>query len=113
MHPWWAASATLGWEGRLRERLLASPDALVGECGLDVASAKMGYRVDGIFPIGAPKASDPAPPWADEFDYRTLYVDLPENAGPVAETAFFHRPTATLVTTASARGASARRSPIT
>ena len=38
-----------------------------GECGLDVASARMGYRVDGIFPIGAPKASDPAPPWADEF----------------------------------------------
>ena len=44
-----------------------------GECGLDVASAKMGYRVDGIFPIGAPKASDPAPPWADEFDYKLFY----------------------------------------
>ena len=28
-------------------------------------------------------------------------MDLPENAGPVAETAFFHRPTATLVTTDS------------
>ena len=72
-----------------------------GECGLTAASAKMGYRVDGVFPIGAPKPGDPLPPWADEFDMRTLYVDLPENAGPVAETAFLHRPTNTLVTTDS------------
>lgn len=61
----------------------------------------MGYRVDGVFPLGAPQASDALPPWADEFDMRTLYVDLPENAGPVAETAFYHRPTTTLVTTDS------------
>jgi hypothetical protein len=51
-----------------------------GSCGLDAASAKMGYRVDGVFPIGAPSPTDALPPWADEFDMRTLYVDLPENA---------------------------------
>ena len=70
-----------------------------GECGLDAASAKMGYRVDGVFPTGRPKAGDAMPPWSSEFEMRTLYVDLPENAGPVAETAFFHRPTKSLVTT--------------
>ena len=72
-----------------------------GECGLDAASAKMGYRVDGVFPTGRPKAGDAMPPWSSEFEMRTLYVDLPENAGPVAETAFFHRPTKSLVTTDS------------
>ena len=70
-----------------------------GSCGLEAASASMGYRVDGVFPVGAPKPGDKLPPWADEFDMRTLYVDLPENAGPVAETAFLHRPTSTLITT--------------
>ena len=71
-----------------------------GSCGLDIASAKMGYRVDGVLPIGDPADSTaPKPPWADEFDYRTLYVSLPENAGPVSETAFLHKPTRTLVTT--------------
>jgi len=72
-----------------------------GECGRQAASARMGYRVDGVFPIGAPKPTDPKPPWADEIDTRTLYVDLPENAGPVAETAFLHRPTSTLITSDS------------
>lgn len=72
-----------------------------GECGFDAATAKMGYRVDGIFPAGGPAEGGPTPPWIDEFDYRTLYVDLPENAGPVAETAFLHKPTSTLVTTDS------------
>ena len=70
-----------------------------GTVGLTASSAKMGYRVDGVFPVGAPKAGDALPHWADEFDMRTLYVDLPENAGPVAETAFLHKPTRTLVTT--------------
>ena len=72
-----------------------------GECGLTAASAKMGYRVDGVLPVGTPKPGDALPPWADEFDMRTLYVDLPENAGPVAEAAFLHRPTASLITTDS------------
>jgi len=35
VHPWWAAGVQPNWEHRLRERLLASPSALVGECGLD------------------------------------------------------------------------------
>lgn len=68
-----------------------------GTCGLTAASAKLGYRVDGVLPIGRPKSGDPLPPWADEFDIRTLYVSLPENAGPVSEAAFYHRPTKSLV----------------
>jgi len=71
-----------------------------GECGLDKASARnMPYRVDGVLPVGAPKAGDAMPPWASEFEMRTLYVNLPENAGPVSEAAFYHRPTRTLVAT--------------
>ena len=71
-----------------------------GEIGLDAASSKMPYRVDGVFPVGAPKEGvDALPPWANEFDMRTLYVSLPENAGPVSETAFYHKPSKTLVTT--------------
>lgn len=73
-----------------------------GECGFDASKSKMGYRVDGIFSPGAPPSDgSPLPPWMDEFDYRTLYVDLPENAGPVAEVAFLHKPTSSLVTTDS------------
>ena len=57
-----------------------------GECGLDSASTKkMPYRVDGVLPVGVPSANDVLPPWASEFDIRTLYVNLPENAGPVSE----------------------------
>uniref|UniRef100_A0A7S3W955 Uncharacterized protein n=2 Tax=Choreotrichia TaxID=141411 RepID=A0A7S3W955_9SPIT len=72
-----------------------------GKCGLDVESARMGYRVDGVFPVGAPTHDSPMPPWADEFDFRTLYVDLPQNAGPVSETAFLHKASNTLITTDS------------
>ena len=68
-----------------------------GTCGSTAASAKMGYRVDGVLPIGKPQSGDPLPPWADEFEMRTLYVSLPENAGPVSEAAFYHRPTKSLV----------------
>jgi hypothetical protein len=55
----------------------------------------MGYRVDGVF------GSDIQPPWLDEFDIATLYVALPENAGPVSEIAFCHCPTKTLIATDS------------
>eukprot|EP00427_Karlodinium_veneficum_P009702 CAMPEP_0169093632 /NCGR_PEP_ID=MMETSP1015-20121227/17538_1 /TAXON_ID=342587 /ORGANISM="Karlodinium micrum, Strain CCMP2283" /LENGTH=149 /DNA_ID=CAMNT_0009154281 /DNA_START=55 /DNA_END=500 /DNA_ORIENTATION=- len=72
-----------------------------GQCGLDAASSKMGYRVDGVLPIGTPSESAAMPPWASEFEMRTLYVDLPENSGPVAETAFLHKPTKSLITTDS------------
>ena len=68
-------------------------------CGLNLKSCKMGYRVDGVLPVGTPKAFDALPPWANEFDFRTLYVSLPENAGPVSEAAFLHRPSNTLITT--------------
>ena len=71
-----------------------------GEIGLDTTSNKMPYRVDGVFPVGKPKPGiDSLPSWINEFDMRTLYVNLPENAGPVSETAFYHKPTKTLVTT--------------
>mmetsp|Transcript_50299 Transcript_50299/g.75136 ORF Transcript_50299/g.75136 Transcript_50299/m.75136 type:complete len:460 (-) Transcript_50299:140-1519(-) len=67
-----------------------------GSCGRSSTTEKvqMGYRVDGI--LGG---DDPLPPWADEFDMTTLYVSLPENAGPVSEVAFCHRPTKTLIAT--------------
>jgi len=67
--------------------------SLFGSCGFDVAKAQMDYKVDGILTEGT------TPPWRDEFDFSTLYLDLPENAGPVSETAFYHRPTKTLVAT--------------
>jgi len=65
----------------------------LGTCGTSLADTPaMGYRVDGIL-------GDTIPPWADEFDIATLYVDLPRNAGPCSEVAFCHRPTKTLVST--------------
>lgn len=65
----------------------------LGSCGTSIKDElKMGYRVDGIF-------GECSPPWADEFDVATLYVDIPKNAGPVSEVAFCHRPTQTLVAT--------------
>jgi len=68
----------------------------LGSCGTSLTrKPKMGYRVDGIFG----DESSPPPPWSDEFDIATLYVDLPKNAGPVSEVAFCHRPTKTLIAT--------------
>ena len=66
-----------------------------GECGRTMQEpSKMGYRVDGILgDLGV------SPPWENEFDIATLYVDLPQNAGPVSEVAFCHRPTKTLIAT--------------
>lgn len=69
-----------------------------GSCGLDLKSCNMGYRVDGVLPVGVPP-KDALPPWSNEFYFRTLYVSLPENAGPVSEAAFLHRPSNTLITT--------------
>lgn len=69
-----------------------------GICGTKLTkdtSRQMGYRVDGIFG----DSNGPMPPWMDEFDVATLYVELPENAGPVSEVAFCHRPTKTLIAT--------------
>jgi hypothetical protein len=68
-----------------------------GSCGTTLSNNKpgMGYKVDGIFG----DENNPPPPWSDEFDIATLYVNLPRNAGPVSEVAFCHRPTKTLITT--------------
>jgi len=68
------------------------------------AKVDMGYRVDGIFSIdvGSTATSNlqqQLPPWADEFDMATLYIDIPKNAGPVSEVAFCHKPTKTLIAT--------------
>ena len=70
-----------------------------GSCGTSLSDKtkkpNMGYRVDGIFG----DKDSPPPPWSDEFDIATLYVDLPRNAGPSSEVAFCHRPSRTLITT--------------
>ncbi|KAL7463266.1 hypothetical protein ACHAXS_003647 [Conticribra weissflogii] len=69
------------------------------------AAKTMGHRVDGIFPVGSLSAEQQnksklySPPWIDEFNIETLYVELPENAGPVSECAFFHKPSMTLFVT--------------
>lgn len=66
-----------------------------GSCGQTMEEPKsLNYRIDGI--LGG--TSQP-PPWADEFDMATIYASLPENAGPVSEVAFCHKPTQTLVAT--------------
>ena len=70
-----------------------------GTCGMDKKICNMGYEVDGVLPIGSPSSSPKLPPWINEFDFRVLYVSLPENAGPVSEAAFLHRKTKTLITT--------------
>ena len=72
-----------------------------GSCGFDLKSCKMPYKVDGILPLSSSSSSSPLPPWVDEFEFRTLYLDLPKNAGPVSETAFFHKASNTLITTDS------------
>ena len=78
-----------------------------GSCGIDTdydsvkTSKSMGYRVDGI--LGDSMKVKPS--WLKgedgkgEFDMATLYVDIPQNAGPVSEVAFCHRPTKTLIAT--------------
>eukprot|EP00980_Cylindrotheca_fusiformis_P001341 scaffold338_cov116-Cylindrotheca_fusiformis.AAC.6 len=68
----------------------------LGSCGQTLSKCNMGYRVDGILGPG-----NPLPPWANEFDMSTLYVEIPKNAGPVSEVSFCHRPTKTLVATDS------------
>lgn len=67
----------------------------LGSCGMSLSEkCNMGYHVDGILGPG-----NPLPPWANEFDIATLYIEIPKNAGPVSEVSFCHRPTKTLVAT--------------
>ena len=56
-------------------------------------ASSLPYRIDGVLGEGAP------PPWASEIALKLFYVDLPGNAGPVSETAFYHRPSKTLLVT--------------
>lgn len=51
------------------------------------------------FSVLPPPASSERPAWSSEIDYKVLFIDIPENAGPVSEVAFFHRPTKTLLVT--------------
>jgi len=67
-----------------------------GSLGFAKESSTLPFRVDGVLPRSK---KDPQPPWASEIDTRTFYVDLPGNAGPVAEAAFFHKKTKTLFVT--------------
>ena len=83
----WVAPGQYGPFGELKP---ASRDG----SGKDGYAISMPYRVDGV--LGDP--SNP-PPWADELPLKLFYVDLPGNAGPVSEAAFFHRATKTLVCT--------------
>ena len=59
-----------------------------GTCGRSLRqeeAVNMGYKVDGIL---GDNTNSPPPPWANEFDVATLYVDIPQNAGPFSEVAF-------------------------
>ena len=73
-----------------------------GSCGRSLQEpCSLGYHIDGILGMDSKSDSESTSPplWLDEFDYKTLYVNLPENAGPVSEVAFFHKPTKTFVAT--------------
>lgn len=52
------------------------------------------YRIDGI--LGEART---ACPWVEQLPLKLLYVDLPGNAGPVAEAAFLHKRSRTLIVT--------------
>lgn len=81
---------------------------------MNIISKTMGYRVDGIIPLSSNQKSSPLqynndiqsssllqpqPPWYNEFQYETLYIDIPNNAGPVSEIIFYHHTTKTLIVT--------------
>ena len=72
-----------------------------GSCGTSMKDPySLGYKVDGIFGANSNSDTDQnQPSWIDEFDYTTLYVNLPENAGPASEVAFFHKKTKTFIAT--------------
>lgn len=45
VHPWFADTVTDGWDGRLRQRLLAQPQASIGEIGVDGWVEKPGMQI--------------------------------------------------------------------
>ena len=67
-----------------------------GTLGFSPETSTLPFRVDGVLPR---TKRDKQPPWASEIETKTFYVDLPGNAGPVAEAAFFHKDTKTLFVT--------------
>lgn len=67
-----------------------------GSLGFDAASSSLPFRVDGVLPR---TRGDPRPPWAGEIETKLFYVDLPKNAGPVGEAAFFHKKSTSLLVT--------------
>ena len=68
----------------------------LGQCGRVYDAQRtprgMGCRVDGIL-------GDGTPPWRDEIASKVVFLDIPGNAGPVSEVAFFHKASSTLVAT--------------
>lgn len=109
----WIAPGQYGPFGSCGLTLLLNDDNDNNDNNDNSKPCNMGYRVDGILydpptlsASSLPQQQQPQrhspqqqPPWMDEFDYTTLYVNLPENAGPVSEVAFVHRPTKTLIVT--------------
>jgi hypothetical protein len=67
-----------------------------GRVGFDADASTLPFRVDGVLPS---RAGDATPPWAAEIDTKVFYADLPGNAGPVGEAAFFHKRSKTLLVT--------------
>ncbi len=67
-----------------------------GTLGFSPETSTLPFRVDGVLPR---TNRDKQPPWASEIDTKTFYVDLPGNAGPVSEAAFFHKDSKTLFVT--------------
>ena len=62
--------------------------------GGGVRGSSLPYRIDGVLGEGPQP-----PPWASELDFKLFYANLPGNAGPVSEAAFYHRASQTLIVT--------------
>ena len=71
VHPWWACDASEGWLDALERRLVESPTALVGECGLDKYAGGRSPPGSGNRRPGAPGLDIPsAARVARELDER-------------------------------------------
>ncbi len=46
VHPWFMDTVTDGWDTRLHDALLANPDTMIGECGLDRSRPNWDTQVD-------------------------------------------------------------------
>lgn len=68
-----------------------------GQYGLLGGDLSRASFVDGV--LDEDTLSHPQPPWRNEIDFKVLYIDIPGNAGPVSEVAFYHHAQRTLITT--------------